>query len=92
MLPPDQRSLADARAIARLLLTKAARRTRRDNFYATNLYLWLRGYERGWGEILALPQVNDDYAVLAGFNALWARLTPILPPRIQILRVGVTLG
>jgi DNA polymerase-4 len=92
VLPPDQRSLTDAREIARLLLIKAARRTRRDHFYATNLYLWLRGFERGWGDILALPQVNDDQAVLAGLTILWDRVIPLLPPRTQILRVGVTLG
>jgi DNA polymerase-4 len=43
VLPPDQRSLDDARAIARLLLVKAARRMRRSNFYASALYLWLKG-------------------------------------------------
>lgn len=43
VLPPDQHSMEDARAMARLLLTKAARRMRRANFYASALYLWLRG-------------------------------------------------
>jgi len=92
VLPPESRRIDDARDVARLLLVKAARRTRRDNFYATNLYLWLRGYERGWGDILALPQVNDDHAVLAGLNILWNRVIPLLPRDVRILRVGVTLG
>jgi DNA polymerase-4 len=48
VLPPDQRSLEDARSMARLLLVKAARRMRRSSFYASTLYLWIRGFDRGW--------------------------------------------
>lgn len=39
VLPPENRSLAGAKASARLLLVKAARRMRREEFYATKLWL-----------------------------------------------------
>jgi DNA polymerase-4 len=41
VLPPSTRTLEHARAAARLLLTKAARRMRRDGWNAGRLALWL---------------------------------------------------
>ena len=92
VLPPDQRTLADAQSVARLLLIKAARRVRRGGYYCQSLMLWLRGYDRGWGQETSLPQVNDDHAVLAALAQLWDRVVADLPPATRILRVGVTLG
>lgn len=92
VLPPDQRSLNDARKIARLLLTKAARRVRRSGYYCGSLMLWLRGYERGWGDMMTLPQVNDDQAVLSALTTLWDRVVSSLPTTTKVMRVGVTLG
>ena len=92
VMPPDQRSLADAHSVARLLLIKAARRVRRGGYYCQSLMLWLRGYDRGWGQETSLPQVNDDHAVLTALSALWDRIVADLPPSTRILRVGVTLG
>jgi DNA polymerase-4 len=92
VLPPDQRSLDDARLVARLLLTKAARRVRREGYHCASLMLWLRGYESSWGDALTLPQVNDDQAVLRGLSSLWERVTHAIPPKTRIMRVGVTLG
>jgi DNA polymerase-4 len=56
------------------------------------LMLWLRGYERAWGDVLTLPQVNDDQAVLRGLSSLWERVVPAIPPKAKIMRVAVTLG
>lgn len=92
VLPPDARSLADARKVARLLLTKAARRVRRGGYYSGLLMLWLRGFEQGWGDSLTLPQVNDDQAVLSALTTLWDRTVAGIPPRTNIMRIGVTLG
>ncbi len=92
VLPPDQRSLSDARKIARLLLTKATRRVRRSGYYCGSLMLWLRGYERGWGDMMTLPQVNDDQAVLSALTTLWDRVVSSLPAATKVMRVGVTLG
>jgi len=86
VLPPDQRSMEDARAMARLLLTKAARRMRRANFYASALYLWLRGYDRGWGDILPLREVKDDMAILSALGGLWDRVALLVPPRADHAR------
>lgn len=92
VLPPDQRSLDDARTIARLLLTKAARRARRQQYHCGALMLWLRGYDHCWSDALALPVVNDDQALLSALSTLWTRLTAPLPSRTAIMRVGVTLA
>ena len=92
VLPPDERGLEDARIIARLLLTKAARRVRRGGYYCSTLMLWLRGYEQGWGDVMTLPQVNDDQAVLQALTTLWSRVVSAIPRRTKIMRVGVTLG
>lgn len=92
VLPPDRRGLVDAREMARLLLTKAARRMRRANFYASALYLWLRGYERSWGDVEALGEVSDDMAILNALARLWDHVAAVIPPATKILRIGVTLG
>ena len=92
VLPPDQRSLNDARAIARLLLVKAARRMRRANFYASALYLWIRGFERGWGDVTALGEVQDDIAILGALGRLWDHVVEVIPLGTKVLRVSVTLG
>lgn len=92
VLPPDGRGLDDARVMGRLLLTKAARRMRRANFYASALYLSLRGYERSWGDVEALGEVADDMAILAAFARLWEHVVAVIPPATKILRLSVTLG
>ena len=91
VLPPDQRQLADAEAITRLLLTKAARRMRLSGFYASGLWLWARGFDQGWSGEHTLPAVQDDCALLRGLGVLWGRLRGQWPKRARVMRVGVTL-
>lgn len=92
VLPPDQRTLSDARDIARLLLTKAVRRVRRGGFYCGSLLLWLQLRQRGISDMMTLPQVNDDQAVLCALGRIWDRAVVDLPASTRVLRVGVTLG
>ncbi len=91
VLPPDLRKLDKARDIARLLLTKAARRMRRDHFYASKLWLWLDLREGGWFGQRDLPCVNDDQAVLTALGVLWDKAGCELPRNHKIVRVSVTL-
>ena len=91
VLPPDWRNIPKARDCSRLLLTKAARRTRRDNFYANCLSLWLDIRDGGWYAERTLPCVNDDHAVLSALNELWEKAAREVPPKVEIVRVGVTL-
>jgi DNA polymerase IV len=91
VLPPDQRSIDDAEQIARLLLTKAARRMRRAGFYCAGLWLWLRFYEGGWSVQHKLPVVHDDKALLSALSVLWADMKQGRSSRTRVLRVGVTL-
>ena len=97
VLPPNLRNFTDARDCSRLLLVKAARRMRREGFYASSLYMWLslrnRSIkERGWASRHKLHMANDDQACLAGLDTLWARAKAQVPSHLKIVRVGVTLG
>lgn len=92
VLPPSWRDARHAQACSRLLLTKAARRMRRDGFYANNLMLWLDIRGGGWVGQRELPCVQDDFAVLAGLDALWAKAHSEIPRAAEIIRVNVTLG
>ena len=91
VLPPESRKLEDARLASRLLLVKAARRMRRDGYYAGHLSLYLDVLNRpSWGSGITLPSVRDDQAVLTGLQTLWQR-TP-LPASARIMRVHVCLS
>lgn len=92
VLPPEARDLESARGIARLLLVKAARRMRRANFRASALYLWLRGYDRSWGNVAPLREIVDDVVILATLARLWDHVSAPIPPGTKLMRVGVTLG
>jgi DNA polymerase-4 len=60
VLLPSTRTLEHARAAARLLLTKAARRMRRDGWNAGRLALWLELRDGAWQRGHWLPGVHDD--------------------------------
>ncbi|GAB5390162.1 MAG: DNA polymerase IV [Alphaproteobacteria bacterium] len=91
VLPPSHRKLHVARDIARLLLTKAARRMRRDGFYAGRLSLYFSIRPASWGTDITLPQINDEPGILAALETLWQRAEATLPATVQPVRVFVTL-
>lgn len=91
VLPPEARSIEGASEISRLLLTKAARRLRRENFYAGGLWLWLALHENTWFGRMHLNIVNDDQAILSALHSLWQRVKHDYPRGTKIFRVGVTL-
>ncbi|MFK0642935.1 type VI secretion protein ImpB [Ochrobactrum sp. BD22] len=91
VLPPDARSISGATEITRLLLTKAARRMRRENFYASGLWLWLSIKDGSWMGKRHLPVVNDDQAILSALAELWGEVKKTYPRGLIIFRVGVTL-
>jgi DNA polymerase-4 len=91
VLPPENRSLAGAREICRLLLIKAARRLRRENYYCSGLWLWLSLRNASWTSKRSLPIVNDDQALLSGLDAMWAEVALAYPKGTTVFRVGVTL-
>jgi DNA polymerase-4 len=91
VLPPGTRTLEHARAAARLLLTKAARRMRRDGWNAGRLALWLDLRDGAWQRARWLPSVHDDQAVLSALETLWDEARARLPPHTRVLRLGVTL-
>lgn len=92
VLPPKWRTIEHAKDCSRLLLTKAARRMRRDNFYASSLCLWLDMREGQWGKAQEMPCVQDDFACLDALRILWSIAAKEIPRRAEIVRVGVTLG
>lgn len=91
VLPPESRTIAGAEEITRLLLTKAARRLRRENFYAGGLWLWLSIRDGSWLGKRFLPVVNDDQAILSALAELWRHVRRDHPLGVTIFRVGVTL-
>lgn len=91
VLPPEWRDIKHALSCSRLLLTKAARRMRRDGYYANRLWLWLDIRGSGWLGQRELRCVQDDHACLAGLAVLWRKAEKEIPKRAQIIRVGVTL-
>ena len=92
VLPPKLRNLTDSHGVARLLLTKVARRMRRDGFYAGRLYLNFSMRPQGWGTEVMLPQINDDPGILAALETLWRRAEAMLPRNIAPVKVFVTLA
>lgn len=91
VLPPESRSLDRAHEASRLLLTKAARRMRREGWNAGRLLLWLKMREGGWARDVPLPAVRDDQAVLSALEMLWRTACLALPRRAWIIQVHVTL-
>jgi DNA polymerase-4 len=92
VLPPEWRTLEYARSCSRLLLTKAARRMRRDGYYAGLLWLWLDIRNSAWFGQRELPSVQDDHACLQALNTLWGKAQGEIARRAVIVRVGVTLS
>jgi DNA polymerase-4 len=91
VLPPEWRDPEHCMSCSRLLLTKAARRMRRDGYYAGRLWLWLDIRGSAWFGQRQLHCVQDDHACLAALSALWEKARAEIPKRAEIIRVGVTL-
>ena len=91
VLPPSWRTIDYARSCSRLLLTKAARRMRRDGYYANGLWLWLDIRNSAWFGHQELHSVKDDQACLKALERLWNKACREIKRRAEIVRVGVTL-
>ena len=92
VLPPSHRLLPKAYDCARLLLVKAARRMRRDNWYAGQLWIWMSIQEGSYSDGTSLHDAFDDNACLEALDRLWRRARSVLDPGTRIFRVGVTLA
>lgn len=91
VMPPEARRPGDARDMSRLLLTKAARRLRRDGWYAGALWLSLELRGGSVQRRATLPTVHDYQAVLHALDGLWAELMPHLARNEPVFRVHVAL-
>jgi DNA polymerase-4 len=92
VLPPGWRSVEQAAGCSRLLLTKAARRMRREGFNAGHLGLWLDIRGQGWSGGRSLYGVQDDQACLRALGTLWDDARRKIGRKAQVVRVGVFLG
>ena len=106
VLAPDMRCLRDAYLCSRILLIKAARRMRRDGYYARQLNIWLsyrvgRKYkgprkkgmgDKGLGHKVKIFNANDDHAAISALNQLWADVRERLPQGAKIIRIGLFFG
>ncbi|MEJ2229339.1 MAG: type VI secretion protein ImpB [Alphaproteobacteria bacterium] len=91
VLPPEARNADAAREISRLLMTKAARRLRRDGWYAGTAWLSLETKRGALSRSATLPAAHDYQAVLAALEEMWDSLVPCLTPREPIFRVHIAL-
>lgn len=87
VLPSAWRGLSQPYGCARMLLTKAARRLRREGFYANRLLVSLKmRFGRGadpkrWSDQITLHNANDDRTCLHALDQLWQPLAEHLAPR-----------
>ncbi len=93
VLPPDCRKLSQTYECSRMLLTKAARRMRRDGFYARYLSLYLSmGKGKRYANDTTLRSVNDEHSILSALKSLWHRAREHLPRKPYFMQVHVMLG
>lgn len=96
VLPPENRNKKEAKACARLLLVKAARRMRREGYFATKLWLHFSlrinpKTTRSFSGNLSFTACQDDQAVMKALHQLWEETIHLLPDQGRILRIGVAL-
>ncbi|GAB5389379.1 MAG: DNA polymerase IV [Alphaproteobacteria bacterium] len=92
VLPPDWRTMHHIRNTARLLLTKAIHRMRRDDYFANRLGLSLRLKDGRWGDEISLPCANDYPTILQALEQLYQRAVSDLPKSVAPMRMGVVLS
>ncbi len=93
ILPPKHRTADHAEIYSRLLVTKAARRMRRDRFYAATLWLWINMRHGEWAGRCSLHLVNDEQACLKALKVLWQRAKQ--DRRVshgEVIQMGVTFA
>ena len=100
VLPAQWRGLREPYGCARMLLTKAARRLRREGFRANTLYVSLKirvrpGAEpKRWANTTDLHGANDDRTCLKGLDRIWQPLADQLSkiPPVNIAHVMVSFS
>ncbi|MGB3454734.1 MAG: type VI secretion protein ImpB [Litorimonas sp.] len=94
VLPSKWRGLGEPYGCARMLLTKAARRLRREGFVANRLYVSLkirvpgRDEPFGWADVTDLHGANDDRTCLKGLDAIWTSLKGKVGSRASRLNIA----
>lgn len=100
VLPAKWRGTAEPYGCARMLLTKAARRLRREGFYANTLSVSVKirlrpGAEpKRWSDTAELHSANDDWTCLKALDRLWQPLAAHLErlPSVNIANVMVSFS
>lgn len=71
MFAPEFRNDKDARNILIRLTQKAAMRLRSENLFATEMAIYVRGYERSWGKMVKMPVTQDTPTILSHLLDAW---------------------
>ena len=88
VLPPELRGKAGALRILKKLTDKAAGRLRREGYYASSLYVYVKFLDReGWDAHRRLEETQDTVVFITALRGLWAGA-----PAGRPLAVGVVLG
>jgi len=89
VLPPESRTLAGAKDIARLLTIKAARRLRRAELYSSGFLLWFSLKGSYWQNFIKMYSVNDDHAILSTLEKNWTYAQSGIHEKV--FQVGIAL-
>ena len=101
VLPAKWRGLDEPYGCARMLLTKAARRLRREGFVANTLYVGLKIRRHPgdkepirWADQTDLHGAQDDRSCLQGLDRIWQPLVRKLgsKPKISVAHVMVSFS
>lgn len=90
VLNGPNRSVEGARLVARRLLVKAAARLRRQNRFATSL--WVGVKTEGWGRIGQggrFPATQDSFFLLRQFEGYWQDLIVKMPISVNVMLGGL---
>ncbi len=89
VLAPDERSYAHALPVLRQLVTRAALRLRREEFFCCRLGLDIKWHRKlgDYGNAVSFSETQDTQELLRALVGLWENV-----PRLTPLRVGITLA
>jgi DNA polymerase-4 len=91
VLEPELRTNDGARNFAQHLLTKAAERLRRGDYYCSRLGLHLSWVADlgGWWDEISFQETRETGFLLARLDQLWAQVPPYKPLSVGVVLLGL---
>lgn len=96
IIPPLYRGLTDVKPVSRLLMTKAARRMRREEYRADEVFLGLDCYDSNgdhkWAAKRDVAGFADYSGILSALDDMWIQAKQQVRPGLQVFAVNTCLG